>query len=789
MKYLLDVGNQRKPVLIEGHLKMGGTNPAGEEINVNSLHLTRGGKPWLPVMGEFHFSRFPHGQWEEELLKMKAGGIQIVATYIFWIYHEETEGRFDWSGDKDLRTFVQLCQKNELEVLVRIGPWAHGECRNGGFPDWIYGRCALRTNDDDYLWYVRRFYGEIAKQIEGLSFQDGGSIVGMQFDNELTDNPEHLRTLKSIARELGMKAPLYTVTGWGGPGGARIPKDEMLPLFGGYPDHPWEKHTNQLPPGPHYFFHSVRNDPSIGSDLFGEKAVDIKDLEDIERYPDGSCELGGGVQITYHRRPIIQADDVGAMAMIKIANGCNLLGYYMYHGGTQPLGELSTMQESNSQGNQLPVRSYDFQAPLGEFGGIRDSYRKLKRLHLFLHDFGDRLAPMAVVFPQVRPSSLEDNETVRVVARAQGDSGFLFFNNYQRLTEMKDKDDVQVELRLPGGELNVPANGFTLKKDGYFFWPFHMDMDGVRLKYATAQLLCRLRGDGETLYVFFEVSGVRPEFAFESDTVSDVELKEGTLVRQDGTLAISDLKPGSGCEFAVRSVASHVVKVLTITEEQSLHLWKGRAFGGERLILCEGNVVFKEKGLRISGTEADRMAFAVYPPVKHSITCQGVPLESSQDKEGIFQVFKPILQTREVEFSWKRIRDSSLNGDFFKYLFEDKGQEGTAPEWEIRIDASAFNEASEITLIVDFVGDVAQAYIAGQCVADQFYNGVPWKIGLKRFRDQLASHSIVLKISPLLKERDIYMPSRQLEDRQPEILALSAEAEYAISLDNDNRRV
>jgi hypothetical protein len=767
---------------------MGGSNPAGEVINANSLYLMRGGKPWLPVMGEFHFSRFPHGQWEEELLKMKAGGIQIVATYLFWIYHEEIEGRFDWSGDKDLREFVRLCAKNGLEVVVRLGPWAHGECRNGGFPDWIYGKCALRTNDPDYLHYARRFYAEIAKQIVGLAYQDGGPIVGLQFDNELTDNAEHLLTLKKLALGLGMKAPLYTVTGWGGPGGARIPKDEVLPLFGGYPDHPWEKHTNQLPPGPHYFFHSVRNDPSIGSDLFGEKASEIKDLADIERYPDGCCELGGGVQITYHRRPVIQADDVAAMAMIKIANGCNLLGYYMYHGGTQPVGELTTMQESNAHGNQLPVRSYDFQAPIGEFGGIRDSYRTLKRLHLFVHDFGERLAPMTASYPQARPSSLEDTETVRLAARTNGDSGFLFFNNYQRLTEMTDKDDVQVELRLPGGDLNVPENGFTLQKDAYFFWPFQMDLDGARLKYATAQPLCLLRGDGETLYVFFEVPGVKPEFAFDPATVVDVQVNKGTVhTQQDGAIAVRDLLPGSGCEFVVRSVAGHVVKVLTITEEQSLHLWKGRAFGTERLILCEGNVAFGEDGLHISGTGAVTLAFAVYPPVERSVACQRFPLKADQEGAGIFQAFKPSAQTRDVEFSWRPTRDSSLNRDFFKYLFEDKGQEGAASEWEIRVDVKAFDEADEITLAVDFMGDVAQVYIAGQCVADQFYNGVPWRIGLKRFREALESEPIILKISPLLKKRDIYMPSKPQEDRHPEILALSVEAEYTMIMDDGNR--
>ena len=28
---------------------------------------------------------------------MKAGGIDIVSTYVFWIHHEEIEGQFDWT--------------------------------------------------------------------------------------------------------------------------------------------------------------------------------------------------------------------------------------------------------------------------------------------------------------------------------------------------------------------------------------------------------------------------------------------------------------------------------------------------------------------------------------------------------------------------------------------------------------------------------------------------------------------------------------------------------------------
>lgn len=94
-----------------GHLKMGGTNPDGCRIDANSLYLTIAGKPVLPVMGEFHFSRYPRQFWEEEILKMKACGINIIATYIFWIHHEEIQGQWNWTGDKDLRHFVQLCAK------------------------------------------------------------------------------------------------------------------------------------------------------------------------------------------------------------------------------------------------------------------------------------------------------------------------------------------------------------------------------------------------------------------------------------------------------------------------------------------------------------------------------------------------------------------------------------------------------------------------------------------------------------------------------------------------------
>ena len=137
--YQVDVTKVRTDVK-RGHLDLGGRNVKGDTISVNSFYLERNGKPFIPVIGEFHFSRYPHQYWDEEIKKMKAGGISMVATYVFWNMHEFKEGKFDWSGDLNVRHFTELCAKNGLDVLMRVGPFNHGEIRNGGLPDWLYGR-------------------------------------------------------------------------------------------------------------------------------------------------------------------------------------------------------------------------------------------------------------------------------------------------------------------------------------------------------------------------------------------------------------------------------------------------------------------------------------------------------------------------------------------------------------------------------------------------------------------------------------------------------------------------
>ena len=162
-----------------GYLLTGAsTSPSGHSLQVNNRFLSLDGHPWLPVMGEFHYTRFPAQYWDEELAKMRAAGVDIVSTYVIWQHHEEHADQFDWSGDRDLRRFVERCAKHDLKVMVRLGPWVHAEVRYGGIPDWVVNAMPTRSNDATYLSYVGRFFAQTGVQVRGLLWKDGGPIIG-----------------------------------------------------------------------------------------------------------------------------------------------------------------------------------------------------------------------------------------------------------------------------------------------------------------------------------------------------------------------------------------------------------------------------------------------------------------------------------------------------------------------------------------------------------------------------------------------------------------------------------
>lgn len=730
--YVVDISHHVGNV-VSGHLKLGGRSPQGRSIEFTNYYPLFNGKPCIPVMGEFHFSRYQSRYWEEELLKMRAGGITIVATYVFWNHIEEEEGQFDWSGNNNLRQFVQLCGKHQLDALVRIGPFAHGECRNGGLPDWLYGRAfRVRSNDADYLRYVERFYHKIGDQLKGLLFSDGGPVIGIQLDNEYMhcgapwevtfrrgtewvpagfDGVEHIVRLKQLAVNAGLIVPIYTCTGW-----LRSPiiEGEILPMQGGYAFTPWSPDPEYVqPPTREFLFRNRHIEPVLNG----------KPTYDAAQYPYACCEIGGGIQITYYHRPLVPPESVEALAVMNLAGGANLIGYYMYHGGSNPVGKHSFMNEY-----MVPRISYDFQAPIGEFGQVADSFRYLRLLHMFLADFGDVLAPMIVTLPEEAASiTPEDTHHLRYAVRSEDDSGFLFLNNYQDHVETQPILDIRFQVQTRHGKFSLPhTEALDLAKDVSAILPFGLSLEGILLQYATAQLFTKVESEESISYFFFAPRDMFSEYAFAASTCELLGVSNATVVEEEPRHVIM-VDPGLDCVITLRSLNGKIVRICTLTREQAERSCKLELLQKERLVISDGTLVKDGNACYLYSTDQNELDLFVYPPVEGRLTTPFGTL--NEVIEGSFAHYTRNVPPQEISIDWDLLDDNRAVLKFPKTILEG---------------------ISNLVLQIDYVGDIGNAYIDGKLVHDNFYNGQPWQIGLRHL-DLTDETEMVILISPIRK--------------------------------------
>ena len=95
------------------------------------------GKPTRIISGEMHYARIPHQYWRHRLKMLKAMGLNAVATYVFWNFHEPEQGKWDFSGDKDLAEYIKIAGEEGLMVILRPGPYVCAEWEFGGYPWWL----------------------------------------------------------------------------------------------------------------------------------------------------------------------------------------------------------------------------------------------------------------------------------------------------------------------------------------------------------------------------------------------------------------------------------------------------------------------------------------------------------------------------------------------------------------------------------------------------------------------------------------------------------------------------
>jgi len=409
------------------------------------------------------------------------------------------------------------------------------------------------------------------------------------------------------------------------------------------------------------------------------------------------------------------------------------------------LNELQDTPMTNF--NDLPTKGYDFYAPLGEYGQVRPHYHLLRRLHLLTRDFGDQLAAMPATLPELRPAGRNDFATLRWAVRSDGRSGFVFASNHHRSHPLAAQAGVQFHIKLPAGEIVFPTTPLTIPADARFVWPFNLDLGhGVTLVHATAQLLCRI-DEGDVRTVFFAATpGIAAEFAV---STAGQPAKGHTL------------QSGHGVALEVTGRTGRV-QIVLLDDADSLALWKGGCFGRDRVVLSRAGVVFDAGRLRLTAEEVADLAVSIFPT---PVTLAADQTRLAAQNDGIFARFlppapaaaggvakvaslRPAGPAREIPLGKIATPVAVAPGDT---------DFAAAAVWQVSLPAGW--EKADPILRIHYRGDVARVQISDQFITDNFYDGRPFEIGLRRHAAELTKGALRVSVLPLRADAPIFLPA------------------------------
>lgn len=837
-QYNMDLQHVHAPEL--KYLHLGNPGLQGKEIKVNNLYMEIGGKPVLPVMGEFHYSRMDERYWKDALMKMKASGVNIIATYCLWYLHEEQEGELSWTGRLNLRKFVLLCKELGLMVHLRIGPYCNAEIRYGALPEWLIKnkKIKVRTNDPLYLSYVRRWYQAIYQQIGDLLYKDDGPIMGIQLENEYVTKGEvipHLMALKKIAVETGFDVPVYSMTHWMS---TEFPKGEIIPYAGYYIETPWTADgKKELPVSDFEYYTYNRISNNIGTDIIKlDGAVESLSGKNNDS-PYFTCEVGVGTETFYGRRPVVPAKMAGENINLRLGSGVNLMGYYMYVGGSNPVGKTNTFQ------NQTARISYDYQAPIREFGTLGNVMPETKKYNYFMNDFGGELAT-AIAY---MPTSNQNTNNLQWAVRYNGKGGYLFCTNYHYKHKCRDYKGVQFRIKTENGELRIPDKKITIHDGTYFFWPFQQRYGKVSLKYATVQPICKMNDHGVLTYFFFENDQIEGQYVIDNNDISRIETQNAEYSKKGNQYVVNHLIPGSECQILITHKDGSQTRFVTLTSQQSDKIWKCCVGGRDYVILTNSILAEDNEHIALIASqpldvweEFDHGKFIRHEVNKdrHNIKADFKsirPMDHAlwiKPQTGNFVVRHFVLnKLAKVDRAYIRYRTSSnvkfgINGQIGvvknmgeykisdvtslikmgdnELRFElDSPQDGVLAEVEVLMKngerilwdtdgtwlsddgrpAQVFTGdvyptsyapeerlavyqimtnipvqgSEEARLYIKYKGNIADAFLDGQLVGDNLYNGLDWILSISRMSRDIDRVPLTIRIRGFNDQDNIYL--------------------------------
>ena len=309
------------------------------------------GKPLQIISGELHPARIPREYWRHRIQMVKAMGCNTIAAYVFWNYHEEKEGVFDFTtGSKNIAEFINICKQEGMWVLLRPGPYVCAEWDFGGLPPYLLRipDIKIRCMDSRYMSAVERYVTHLSQQIKLLQITNGGPVIMMQVENEygsFGNDQIYIETLRKLWIKSGINIPFYTADGptpfmleAGNIDGAAIGLDSGS----GEADFETAKKHNP-------------NVPSFSS----------------ETYPGWLTHWGEA-----WARPDTNSLKKEIQFLLQTRRSFNL---YVIHGGTN-FGFAAGANAFSPTEYQPDITSYDYDAPINEQGLPTAKYFMLRRL-------------------------------------------------------------------------------------------------------------------------------------------------------------------------------------------------------------------------------------------------------------------------------------------------------------------------------------------------------------------------------------------------------------------------
>jgi hypothetical protein len=355
---------------------------------------------------------------------------------------------------------------------------------------------------------------------------------------------------------------------------------------------------------------------------------------------------------------------------------------------------------------------------------------------------------MTPAMPADAPEDTADRQTLRWCVRSDGRSGFLFVNNHQPVEELPTHHDVQFAVELDGRELVVPSEPVTVPSGAYFVWPLARPIGGSLLLTATAQPMGVLDAD-EPVHVFGQTAGIPVELVFDAATVTEVE-GPAAVERTADLVVVTDLRPGSGCLLRVRDASGGCAAVLVLDAASALTAARGRLWGADRLVLSERPAVIEDDRLVVYGQGSD---VRIFPVPSGAARTDGV--------FGLVPLPAPVAQVPEVKLEAVKpagpVRRPVVDSASGRASAPTDADFDQAAVYRITVPEDAFTGEEEVLLRLDWVGDVGRAYIGGRLVADQFWYGPVWEIGLRRFLKDDLEHGLELRLLPLREGAPLFV--------------------------------